>query len=319
VNSFAVKLWMSVLLLLVSAYGAYTGVNMLRKYREQSRAPSENLDLRPLRPLSDFQFTERDGRTVRLAELEGKVFVLNFFFGNCPGTCRILNSKVAELHKKFGPEGARFVSVTIDPSSDTPEKLAAYAKPFGADENWWFVTGPLENTQDLGRSLHLSAVGRDETGNLTHTDHIVVFDRAGVMRGKYDHREPERMKAAAEKLEELLAEKPPAPRPSSTATGTASSTPTGSPTPAPTGSASSTPTKPAPSSPNQSSRLAPRGAMARVACASGTPRACNKIAQGRGTPRTLGHAFPSDPVWPRSLTLITRSARPTPSAAVRNA
>jgi cytochrome oxidase Cu insertion factor (SCO1/SenC/PrrC family) len=157
VKSLAVKLWLSALLLLVSAYGAYTGVNMLRKYRDQSRSAGEDLNLRPLRPLSEFQFTERDGRTVRLADLNGKVFALNFFFGNCPGTCRILNSKVAELHKEFGPQGVKFVSVTIDPSSDTPEKLAVYAKPFGADENWWFVTGPLENTQDLGRSLHRPA------------------------------------------------------------------------------------------------------------------------------------------------------------------
>jgi protein SCO1/2 len=233
VNSLAVKLWLSVVLLAVAAYGAYSGVKALRRHEEMQSNPKSRLSLRPIRPLADFEFTERDGRKVRLAELEGKVFVVNFFFANCPGTCRILNDKIATLHKKFGPEGVQFVSVTIDPSSDTPDRLANYAKAFGADEHWWYVTGPLENTQDLAHAMHLATPGYNETGSLTHTDEIVVVDRAGVIRGAFDHRDPEKLKAAGRKIEELLAEKPDA-----KAVGTPTTSP--KPGPAQTGSPSAT-------------------------------------------------------------------------------
>ena len=272
-KSLAVKIWLSVLLLAVAGYAAWSGVKMLERQAALSN-PKSNLHLRPIRNLSEFKFTERDGRTVSLADLEVSVFVLNFFFANCPGTCRKLNEKVAVLHKEFGPRGVKFVSVTIDPSSDTAERLKNYSKDFGADENWWFVTGPLENTQDLGRSLQLAAVGRDSTGNLTHTDEIVVVDRAGTIRGAFDHRQEKKLQAAADKIEELLTEKTPPPAASGSASGkSATASPTASPTATPAASPSAKP------SPTQSSD-------------SGTLKACNKIAQGRGTPRTLGHVTP---------------------------
>jgi cytochrome oxidase Cu insertion factor (SCO1/SenC/PrrC family) len=244
VKSLAVKIWLSVLLLLVAAYAAYTGVNMLNR-RAALNNPKSNLDLKPTRHLSEFEFTERDGRKVRFADLEGKVVVFNFFFANCPGTCRILNQKVADLHKEFGPQGVRFVSVTIDPSSDTPEQLKRYAEPFRPDENWWFVTGPLEHTQELALSLRLTAVGRDAAGLPTHTDEIVVLDRAGKIRGAFDHGSPIKMTAAADKIRELLAEKAP---PAGSAPASSNSSPTASPTPSP--SASPTPSPSASPSPS---------------------------------------------------------------------
>jgi protein SCO1/2 len=239
VNSLTVKIWLSVLLLALAGYAAWSGV----KYLDRQRAldnPKSNLNMRPIRHLAEYEFTERDGRNVRFADLEGKVVVLNFFFANCPGTCRLLNDKVASLHKRFGSRGVQFVSVTIDPSADTPDRLKKYAEAFGADEHWWFVTGPLENTQDLGRSLRLAAVGRDTQGNLTHTDEIVVLDRAGTIRGAFDHRDPKKLTAAGDKIEELLEEKTPPPQASPTTSPTVKPTSSPTPTAKPTGSTAAT-------------------------------------------------------------------------------
>ena len=52
------------------------------------------------------------------------------FFASCPANCRKQTSRVAELEKEFGPEEVKFLSITVDPESDTPKTLAGYARSF---------------------------------------------------------------------------------------------------------------------------------------------------------------------------------------------
>lgn len=225
-KSLAVKVWLSVLLV---AAGVYAGMVVVRSWRTSQAEldPKSNLRLEPARPIGEFQFTERSGKDVKLGQLEGHVAVINFFFATCPGTCRMLNQKVADLEKEFAQDGVKFVSITIDPAKDTPSALTNYAKEFTSNtDDWWFLTGPLADTQALGKALRLTAVGVDERGMPTHTDEIVVLDRNGIVRGAFDHRSPEKLVKAREKIRELLAEKP---APTTTSTSTrpaASATPT---------------------------------------------------------------------------------------------
>lgn len=238
-NNLAVKIWLSVLLL---ASGGYAGVLVYRSFQamEEEVDYKADLNLKPTRPIGEFKFTERSGKEIKLGDLEGHVTVINFFFANCPGTCRVLNQKVADLQKEFAKEDVRFVSITIDPATDTPERLTKYAHDFTGDsDQWWFLTGPLRDTQELGRALRLTAVGVDELGRPTHTDEIVVLDRAGTVRGAFDHREASKLEKAREKIRDLLEEKAPAAATSAgpSATAKPSATPTASATARPAASA----------------------------------------------------------------------------------
>lgn len=240
-NNLAVKIWLSVLLLVS---GAYASVLVYRSFQamEEEVDYKADLNLKPTRPIGEFKFTERSGKEIKLGDLEGHVTVINFFFANCPGTCRVLNQKVADLQKEFAKEDVRFVSITIDPATDTPERLTKYAHDFTGDgDQWWFLTGPLRDTQELGRSLRLTAVGVDELGRPTHTDEIVVLDRAGVVRGAFDHRDATKLDKAREKIRDLLEEKSPPAAASSAPSATAkpSVTPTAAATSRPTASATS--------------------------------------------------------------------------------
>src|SRR5436305_611486 len=83
---------------------------------------------------------------------------------------------IVALLAEFKDADVRFVSVTVDPSTDTPERLQTYADQFGADPNrWWFLTGPLGETQELGRSLHVTVIGT------THTDQMILLDRRQII------------------------------------------------------------------------------------------------------------------------------------------
>ncbi len=41
----------------------------------------------------------------------------------------------------------RMVSISIDPENDTPAKLKSYAKTYGANSRWTFLTGRVEDVK----------------------------------------------------------------------------------------------------------------------------------------------------------------------------
>lgn len=81
------------------------------------------------------------GENVRLDHLldTSEPLALQFIFTSCPGVCPTLTATLAELGKKV--PGARLISISIDPETDTPARLAEYKARFAGDERWHFLTG----------------------------------------------------------------------------------------------------------------------------------------------------------------------------------
>lgn len=94
----------------------------------------------------DFVLIERSGKRVTLADLLGKVWVVNFFYTECTDTCPLQSANMARLQADLANErDVRLVSISVDPEHDTPEVLAEYAARFRADpERWLFLTGPRD-------------------------------------------------------------------------------------------------------------------------------------------------------------------------------
>jgi protein SCO1 len=79
-----------------------------------------------------------------VAELSGSgPIILQFIFTTCPTVCPILTHSMSAAQDSNGQgmDGARLVSITIDPEHDTPKRLASYAKEVGAAKGWRFLTG----------------------------------------------------------------------------------------------------------------------------------------------------------------------------------
>jgi protein SCO1/2 len=76
------------------------------------------------------------------------------------------------------------VSFSIDPKTDTPERLAEYAARFKADpRRWFFLTGEEEAIRTLGvDTFHLA----DPHEKLAHSSRFALVDRKGRIRGYYD-------------------------------------------------------------------------------------------------------------------------------------
>ena len=138
-----------------------------------------------------FTLTERSGQSFDSASLLGKVWVADFFFTSCPGTCLMLSNRMKEIHDATAKNGdVRFVSISTDPGTDTPEVLSKYAASLGADSRWMFLTGPRTAIFDLsitGFKLALAdADGVDVKEKFIHSTKLVLVDRHGWIRDYYD-------------------------------------------------------------------------------------------------------------------------------------
>jgi len=86
---------------------------------------------------------------------DGRPVVLNFIFTTCTAVCPLLSQTAAEFRRKLGAEaaGVHFVSVSIDPEQDTPERLTAYAAQFGTDKAWTYYTGSVAASVTLQKAF----------------------------------------------------------------------------------------------------------------------------------------------------------------------
>jgi cytochrome oxidase Cu insertion factor (SCO1/SenC/PrrC family) len=144
--------------------------------------------------VGDFALTERDGRTVRKADLLGKVWVASFVFTRCTGPCPQVTTTMARLQSDLAADGKdiQLVTFTVDPDHDPPAELARYAENFHADPlRWWFLTGSEADIYKLLREGFRVPVeqnaGEDRRpGNeVMHSPRLVVVDRKGHVRGYY--------------------------------------------------------------------------------------------------------------------------------------
>jgi protein SCO1/2 len=94
------------------------------------------------------QLVRESGQRVSLGrELDdGRPVVMNFIFTTCETTCPLSSQTFSAFQRLLGAERARvhMVSISIDPEQDTPARLRAYAKKFGAGPQWQHYTGTLD-------------------------------------------------------------------------------------------------------------------------------------------------------------------------------
>src|SRR5215470_14199076 len=158
-------------------------------------------------PLPDFSLTDQADKTVTLADLKGKVWVADFIFTNCGGTCPIMTDKMRKLQERL-PAEIRMVSITVDPDRDTPKALAAYAAEHGATrERWLFLTGDKQSLYDLcvkGFKLPLDESGGTAAEPIAHSTRFVLVDKEGQIRGYYTGTEDDDMKRLSADIRKLL-------------------------------------------------------------------------------------------------------------------
>src|SRR5215813_11138370 len=164
-------------------------------------------NLETLYPVPDFSLTDQTDKPVSLHELKGRVWVADFIFTNCGGTCPVMTEKMRKLQEAL-PADIRMVSFTVDPARDTSKALAAYAAEHGATrERWLFLTGDKQALYDLcvkGFKLPLDESGGTAAEPIAHSTRFVLVDKQGEIRGYYSGTEEQDLMRLAADAKRLL-------------------------------------------------------------------------------------------------------------------
>lgn len=170
------------------------------------------VDGRPLQPaayeplgleVDNFTLTDQTGAPFDTTQLAGDVWVANFFFTACPGPCLKLSQTIDRLHRDLGPEGVRFVSITVDPANDTPEQLQRYARQFAAQEKYWsFLTGTQAEVEHVATDIF-----RVPAEQQFHSEKLILVDPDGKIVGYYHGTDDAKVTQLKRKATQLLAER----------------------------------------------------------------------------------------------------------------
>jgi len=137
------------------------------------------------RAAPDFTLTDQQG----LAELRGRLILLNFIYTNCADVCPVTTAMLTRVQRELIARGwwARdvvFLTVTTDPARDTVSVLATYAKRYRADaRGWHFLTGDAPSLRRVYRAYGISV--RPTGAAQEHDLPTFVIDRRGTVLGAY--------------------------------------------------------------------------------------------------------------------------------------
>jgi len=136
----------------------------------------------------DFAFQNQDGDTITLADVKGKILVVEYFFTTCKGICPMMNENMAEVYNTFkNDDDVIILSHTVDPKRDTVGAMKEYARRYNADsKKWMFLTGDKKALYDQARYSYLvTAADSSQTdieSDFIHTENFVLVDKHGRVR-----------------------------------------------------------------------------------------------------------------------------------------
>lgn len=194
-------------LLFVVAVLGLAGWTIARRIAGLGQAPLPVLGTVP-----PFALVGTDGETVTDAALRGRVWVADFIFTTCPGTCPILSAQLAKVARaNAAAADVRLVSFSVDPAQDTPAAMRAYSERYGADpQQWLFLTGSGDVLQHVIRDgFRLAMDERNESAageRITHSDRFALVDRQMRIRAYYHGADEGVVNAVLDGIERLRAE-----------------------------------------------------------------------------------------------------------------
>jgi len=168
----------------------------------------------------------QNGKVYPLDNLEGKYWVAAFIFTRCAGPCPVMSAAMKGLQEKFADvsgDDLRFVSITVDPTYDTPAVMTQYAERFSADPGrWLMLTGEYDRVYKLANSIFGVGLSKHGTGiddipgrlmsapmpeTIAHSRRFVLIDDKMIIRGYYEGIEPKEVERLERDLRTLLNDK----------------------------------------------------------------------------------------------------------------
>ncbi len=129
---------------------------------------------------TDVELVNQNGERMRFYSdlLQGKVVIIDSFFATCQGSCLPMNRNLEKVQEALGDRIGKdvfIISISVDPTVDTPTSLKEYAKKLHARPGWYFLTGEKKNVDfaltklgqfvaDKQDHLNIFIIGNERTG-----------------------------------------------------------------------------------------------------------------------------------------------------------
>ena len=136
-------------------------------------APSSETSAFSSSKIPDVQVLDQHGKQLNFYSdlIKGKTVAINFVFTTCTAICPSLTATFRRVQQDAAARGVdvQLISVSVDPTTDTPERLNDYAAKFKAGPNWTFVTGDKARIDSV-----LSGLGAAVSNKNDHTPMILI-------------------------------------------------------------------------------------------------------------------------------------------------
>ena len=137
--------------------------------------------------ISDFNLTDQNGKPVSLKTFANKIVVVNFFYTNCPGICKLMNDNMNQFAANYvKSDMVYFASISVDPGRDTPPVLKKYTQNFSPPSSrWFFLTGDTTTVYSLARKGFLVDALQTGKDDFVYSDKFILIDQNRRIRGYY--------------------------------------------------------------------------------------------------------------------------------------
>ncbi len=164
--------------------------------------------------VQNFSFVDQNGQPVTEQNLDGKVYVTNYFFTTCKGICPKMNFNLKGVYDKFKDhKDFAVLSHSSMPDTDSVPLLKAYEEKMLPNDHdnpakWYFVTGNKDSLYKMARQSYLldnpnnNSINIDEA--FIHTQFIALVDKKKRVRGIYDGLKPDDLTRLEKDITKLL-------------------------------------------------------------------------------------------------------------------
>ncbi|MCK0124329.1 SCO family protein [Gelidibacter sp. F2691] len=170
-----------------------------KTYDAPGSCPVCKMDLVPVEKASDLAsddisetsifnltstWTNQNGDDLQLEDLKGDVLVVVMIYTSCKAACPRLVADMRNIEERL-PKDAKdhlkMIFVSIDPKTDTPERLKAFAEENVMDKApWLFLRSSEDNTREFSAVLAVN-YKKISPIDFSHSNIISVFNKQGEL------------------------------------------------------------------------------------------------------------------------------------------
>lgn len=173
--------------------------------KEKMGAPDKTISI-----VQPFSFVDQDGKVFTDKDVQGKVYVAEYFFTTCPGICPKMNKNMKVVYDKFKDEKDFLIlSHTSLPEIDSSAKLKEYAEKMKVDTHKWvFLTGRKDSLYNMARTSYTIDDPANYVNNIAddflHTQFWALVNKKGEVKHVYDGLKESEINAMMKQIKRML-------------------------------------------------------------------------------------------------------------------